>query len=468
MSEQLLNSPASEAPLRRAPVSVRDALMESRQRWRHLVSLAADLAFETDAAGCFTLTIPDTALGWPAGSLIGQPSEALISDDGSGTTVNPFRPTEEVRRHRTWLRCASGSLAMIAVSATPLRDPAGHVIGARGVGIDVTECDAESSDVAGSLRREQVLHYILSRVNRETEADNMMDTALWAMIHAVGAEGAAVIGAVTQDAMIEVLHECGPGASETLEPATKLVSAGPAYEPRLATSVDGRLVLAVGCEIRSTLPVGLAIWRRANSRQWDREDTELAGSAVSIVRMVLEYDAMRREITRQARTDPLTGLLNRRAFVEEMDRQLARLDRDAEGGTLMFVDLDAFKAVNDRLGHAMGDRVLVHLANMLRRLVRPFDLITQLGGDEFAVWLSGADHMTAAERADYLCKTAPNELQAMLPEAFPKLGVSVGIATRRPGSHETIEELTQRADLAMYEVKRSGRRHWRVSLLDGD
>lgn len=177
---------------------------------------------------------------------------------------------------------------------------------------------------------------------------------------------------------------------------------------------------------------------------------------------------MRREITRQARTDPLTGLLNRRAFVEEMDRQLARLDRDAEGGTLMFVDLDAFKAVNDRLGHAMGDRVLVHLANMLRRLVRPFDLITQLGGDEFAVWLSGADHMTAAERADYLCKTAPNELQAMLPEAFPKLGVSVGIATRRPGSHETIEELTQRADLAMYEVKRSGRRHWRVSLLDGD
>lgn len=283
MSEQLLNSPASEAPLRRAPVSVRDALMESRQRWRHLVSLAADLAFETDAAGCFTLTIPDTALGWPAGSLIGQPSEALISDDGSGTTVNPFRPTEEVRRHRTWLRCASGSLAMIAVSATPLRDPAGHVIGARGVGIDVTECDAESSDVAGSLRREQVLHYILSRVNRETEADNMMDTALWAMIHAVGAEGAAVIGAVTQDAMIEVLHECGPGASETLEPATKLVSAGPAYEPRLATSVDGRLVLAVGCEIRSTLPVGLAIWRRANSRQWDREDTELAGSAVSIV-----------------------------------------------------------------------------------------------------------------------------------------------------------------------------------------
>jgi diguanylate cyclase (GGDEF)-like protein len=184
--------------------------------------------------------------------------------------------------------------------------------------------------------------------------------------------------------------------------------------------------------------------------------------------MILEYEALRREMALQARTDPLTGLLNRRAFVEEMTRQIARLDRAGEPGTLMFVDLDAFKAVNDRLGHGTGDRVLVRIADILRTLVRPFDLITRLGGDEFAVWLSGADHMTAAERADHLCKTVPAELLAILPEAFPKLGVSVGIATRRPGSEESIEDLTRRADMAMYEVKRSGRRHWRVALLDGD
>jgi diguanylate cyclase (GGDEF)-like protein len=194
----------------------------------------------------------------------------------------------------------------------------------------------------------------------------------------------------------------------------------------------------------------------------------MAGSAVCIVRMVLEQEALRREMVQQARTDPLTGLLNRRAFLEEMHRQIARLDRASEAGTLMFVDVDALKAVNDRLGHATGDQVLVRLADLLRKLVRPFDLITRLGGDEFAVWLSGADHMTAAERADHLCITAPGELQAVLPEAFSKLGVSVGIATRRAGSEESVEDLTKRADMAMYEVKRSGRRHWRVSLLDGD
>jgi diguanylate cyclase (GGDEF)-like protein len=173
-------------------------------------------------------------------------------------------------------------------------------------------------------------------------------------------------------------------------------------------------------------------------------------------------------VIRHASTDPLTGLFNRRAFIEAVHRDIARLDRAAEPGTLMFIDMDSFKPVNDGLGHAAGDQVLIGLADILRKLVRPSDLVTRLGGDEFAVWLSGADHMTAAERADHLCRIAPQELQAMLPEAFPKLGVSVGIATRRVGSPESLEDLMRRADMAMYDVKRSGRHHWRVSLLDGD
>ena len=105
---------------------------------------------------------------------------------------------------------------------------------------------------------------------------------------------------------------------------------------------------------------------------------------------------------------------------------------------------------------------------MLRKLVRPSDLIARLGGDEFAVWLSGADRMTAAERADQLCRTAGRELCDLLPEAVSALGVSVGIAMRQAGSPESIEDLTRRADMAMYEVKRGGRGHWRVSLLDGE
>jgi diguanylate cyclase (GGDEF)-like protein len=295
----------------------------------------------------------------------------------------------------------------------------------------------------------------------------MMDAVLWALIHMLGAEGSAVIGGLSEDAPVEVLHECGPGAAAVLPAAMRLV-AQPTMEPACLINLDGRFVLAVRCSTRFGVNAGLAIWRNANGRPWDLEDRLLAASAVNIVRMILEYEAVQREMAQQARTDPLTGLLNRRAFLDEVRRHLVRLDREAEAGTLMFVDLDAFKAVNDRFGQAVGDQVLVHVADMLRRLVRPSDLIARLGGDEFAVWLSGADHMTAAERADQLCKQAPPEIQEILPEPFVDLGVSIGIATRRTASPELIEDLMRRADMAINEVKRNGRRHWRVSLLDGD
>jgi diguanylate cyclase (GGDEF)-like protein len=130
---------------------------------------------------------------------------------------------------------------------------------------------------------------------------------------------------------------------------------------------------------------------------------------------------------------------------------------------LLFADLDGFKPVNDRLGHEVGDQVLMRTASMLRDAVRPTDLVARLGGDEFALWLNGADHMTAAERADYLCIELPRELRKIVGTGVPELGVSVGIATRQVGTLEPIDHLMHRADMAMYEVKRSGRGHWRVA-----
>ena len=441
---------------------VHHALMESRQRWRHLVELAVDMAFETDAKGRFVFMMPSTVLGWSASSLIGQPSELLVGDDAQGTLFSPFRPTDEIRRRRAWLRCFDGGLAMMTICAAPLRDSQGIIVGARGIGIDITDCDAQTSEIAGRLRRGEVINHILSCVGQETDANAMMDAALWALVHALGAEGAAVIGNLAQAAPLGIFHECGPGALAVLPSAAALIAAGSA-EPAHVSTPEGRFVLAIGSRTRLGANAGLAIWRNGDGRPWDAEDTLLAGSAVSIVRMILEHEAIARDMAHQARTDPLTGLLNRRAFLEEMRRHIARLDREQQPGTLMFVDLDAFKGVNDCLGHATGDKVLVLVADLLGKLVRPSDLVARLGGDEFAVWLSGSDHMTAAERADDFCRSAPAEMQAALPEPFPDLGVSIGIATREAGSHESIEDLTRRADLAMYEVKRGGRRHWRVS-----
>jgi diguanylate cyclase (GGDEF)-like protein/PAS domain S-box-containing protein len=463
MPETLLNPVKPTSSRKLVSDLVHGSLVDSRQRWQHLVGLAADLAFETDANGRFVFVFPEDVLGWSACHLIGQPSELLLDDTG-GIVFNPFRPNLAIRGQMIWVKRRDGGMVCMDFAADPLFDGTGHVAGSRGTARDVTERSAQNAKIAGNLRRGEVLDYILWCVAQEVMAPRMMDAALSALTNAVTAEGATVV-AVRDEGRLELLHEAGPASPVVRETAARLLTEH-GIGPSEAITSDGRLVLAVGCQTRFGANAVLAIWRAADSRPWDHDDTLLAGSATRIVRMVLEHEAIQREMGRQARTDPLTGLLNRRAFLEEMQRHADRLDQENAPGTLMFADLDSFKMVNDRLGHEMGDQTLVHLAKMLRDLLRPADLIARLGGDEFAVWMSGADHLTAAERADHLRKAVPAEMANLLGEAIPGLGLSIGIACRRAGSLETIESLLHRADVAMYEVKRGGRGNWRVSLLE--
>jgi diguanylate cyclase (GGDEF)-like protein len=89
--------------------------------------------------------------------------------------------------------------------------------------------------------------------------------------------------------------------------------------------------------------------------------------------------------------------------------------------------------------------------------------VARLGGDEFALWMDGADHMTAAERAERLCHDVPRALSEIAGIEEPRPTVSIGIASRSAGSGEAIEGLMRRGDRAMYQVKRTGRGHWRVA-----
>lgn len=464
MAETLLYPIVGPAPGGPAADSLHDALVDSRQRWQHLVSLASDLAYETDADGRFVFVVPDQMLGWSAGALIGQPAETLLWKIGAAAAFNPFRPNVETRRQLIWVKRHDGGMACMAFAAAPLFDAQGRVAGSRGIGIDVTEQNRQASRNAGSLRRGEVLDHILWCVAQEVLAPRMMAAALSALVNALAAEGATVVAA-REEGRVELLHECGPGSPELREAAARMVTA-PGAEPNQATTGDGRQVLAMGCRTRCGENAAFAVWRAAGSPAWDHDDTLLAASAVSVVRMILEHETIQQEMGHQARTDPLTGLLNRRAFLEEMQRHVGRLDQEHAPGTLMFADMDQFKTINDRLGHEHGDHALIHIAKMLRDLLRPSDLIARLGGDEFAVWMGGADQLTAAERADHLCKTAPAELTALLGEDLPGLGLSIGIACRQAGSQEPIDSLIRRADKAMYEVKRGGRGHWRVSSLE--
>jgi diguanylate cyclase (GGDEF)-like protein/PAS domain S-box-containing protein len=158
------------------------------------------------------------------------------------------------------------------------------------------------------------------------------------------------------------------------------------------------------------------------------------------------------ELRRQARTDPLTGLLNRTAFNERLHAATA----GAGPGTspaVLFVDVDDFKAVNDSLGHAAGDELLLAVARRLSADVRGEDVVARLGGDEFALLLADADGARLREVADRLLAAlrAPVSVGARTITVTASIGGALGVAGC------TAEELLHRADTAMYAAKRTGK-----------
>jgi diguanylate cyclase (GGDEF)-like protein len=430
------------------------SLLESRLRWHDMALLAADLAFETDVAGRFTFIAPDIALGWEAASLIGTDSGALLADPVS----DPFRTEMPVRGVPTWLRRSDGRLASVLMAAAPVIGPAGERTGVRGLAVDTTEATRQDETVSASLRRLEVLDHILTQMRQEVLASRMLDAALTTLVGALGSEGAAVVGVGGPQDMLGMV---GEGSEDVLALARDAVFSGDGAVA-VRTSASGHSLLIVGTYTRYGEVAGLAVWRAVGGRAWDDDECRLLESASAILRVILEQGAIQREMSSQARTDALTGLYNRRAFLEELPRRIDRLERENGTGTLMYVDLDGLKGVNDRLGHEMGDAAIRLAATRLRDAARPTDLVARLGGDEFAVWMDGADRLTAAERAELLCHGMPG-LMLNTPAGEVKLGFSIGVAERPCGAFEDVDGLLHRADQAMYAAKTNGRGRWHAA-----
>ena len=437
---------------------LRSALLDSRQRWRDLVCMATDFAFETDSGGRLTFVAPAAMLGWASGDLLAQPATMLLATPADG--FNPFSPGPAYRDRRTWVRRATGGAACLSFTAAPLLD-GGMTTGMRGVARDVTVEHARESQVAGALRRGEVVEHILWQMRQEVLAPRMMEAVLEGLSAALGAAGVAVVDLLAPAGGDILLHHCGTIAPNVVSAAAAALQVETL--DALMVMADGHPVIACPSYTRFGQRAGLCVWRQPDAAAWTEDDGLLASSVTTVVRVVLEHDAIQHELARQARTDPLTGLLNRRAFLEEVNRRIDRLDREQIPGTLLFVDLDNFKCVNDECGHDVGDQALVHAATLLRNTVRPADLVARLGGDEFALWLDGSDQLTAAERAERLRLEGPASFAAVLPPGAPLVSTSIGIAARHPRGAETLEDVMRRADSAMYDVKRAGRGHWRVA-----
>jgi len=449
------------------PDPLRTTLFESRQRWQGFGMIAADLMFETDLAGRLTFLAPDSALGWPVGDLLGKAPPKVHCTPSETGAPDPFCCIVPVRDRRVWMRDAVAGDVCMLLSSVPLLDQLGRRVGTRGVGVDVTERERQDAVRAAALRRGDALDHILGRMRHEVMAPRIMQAVLDTVMQAVGGQGAAVLD-LTAAPMDQapappwpVLHQAGDDPLPILADALAMLDGDAAVAAD--RTANGYMVLACPASTRFGERAGLVIWRAAGQRAWDADDHTLAASVAGVIRIVLEHEAIQRELAQQARTDPLTGLLDRRAFMDEAARRIDRLDREELPGTLILVNLDGLKLLNERLGHEAGDATLVVVAELLRRTVRPADLIARLGGNEFALWLDGSDELTAAERAEGLRIGCPPALAHLTAGEDLRMTMSIGVACRRSGIGETLNSLLQRADQAVYEVKRAGGGQWRVS-----
>lgn len=159
--------------------------------------------------------------------------------------------------------------------------------------------------------------------------------------------------------------------------------------------------------------------------------------------------------------DALTGLVNRRHFVDELDKILKSAMRYGQSGAVLSLNLDQFKDVNDTSGHEVGDNLLKSVARVLRKQARDTDLVARLGGDEFAMILPQADELEAAETAEKVC-SALNKIKIRAKNDFYYyVSASIG-AVIFPQQGKNSAELLAHADMAMLHAKEAGRNCWRL------
>jgi diguanylate cyclase (GGDEF)-like protein len=182
------------------------------------------------------------------------------------------------------------------------------------------------------------------------------------------------------------------------------------------------------------------------------EDLRLFEALAAHAGLSLELD----RLERQAQSDPLTGLANRTLFLRRVE---ASLERGSGMATVLFLDLDDFKAINDRAGHAAGDAVLVAAAGRIEASVRPGDIAARMGGDEFAVLLEDVDDHHGEQVAGRILDLLAEPVVVDGEELWVRS--SVGIATAAAGSLGS-GELLHRSDVAMYRAKEAGKSQMRV------
>ncbi|WP_370978674.1 GGDEF domain-containing protein [Agaribacterium sp. ZY112] len=191
-----------------------------------------------------------------------------------------------------------------------------------------------------------------------------------------------------------------------------------------------------------------------------REGTSSCPNSLGECPHLSELNALKAENQRLqelVRTDVLTGLFNRRHLNYCLDQELERTCRSGQATTLLIVDIDHFKSVNDNYGHLVGDKALQLLAATIKNTVRKLDIACRYGGEEFAIILPASTNAIGARVAERLRKNVENNTLTLDDVSELKITISIGIATSSKGQNLAPKQLISSADEQLYKAKESGR-----------
>lgn len=320
---------------------------------------------------------------------------------------------------------------------SPIFDLTGKVVRILGTVIDITERRRAEQTLAESEARLRVFY--------DDNPAKLLTLDFAGRILSINKFGAAHVGFEPEELL-------GRPAFALLHPEDRPLA------ERLLKQVEMQPEAVHQAEFRALHRDGTTLWFSYTARV----TTDNAGSKVilAVAEDTTHAHALREELEHQASHDWLTGLLNRRAFEQRLERLITGLATNGTEHVLCYLDLDRFRLLNDACGHAAGDELLGQLGATLRAMMRPGGTLARLGGDEFGLLLENCGVSEAESLANDVCR-AIEELKFYWKEQRFHIGVSIGLAAITPAAGG-IAELLAAADTACYVAKEKGRQRVHV------
>ncbi len=441
--------------------NLREALIDSRQRYRDIVEVSSAFAWETDENGQFVFVSPRGAMDYQAKALLGRLPIEFMIEKTDHDAEQVFRTTRPVRDVPIWFYRANGSSACLSVSATPIINREGQWSGARGLAHDITEQRQHETEIANARNRDRLITYIVRAMRDEIDPTEVLRNAATASSRALACSACIIFRTEcgTKDGEMKIVASTGEDIHKKV--ASDILSQLSADRDHQEIEHGDYWIKIRRCHYHHRINGAVAFLFEAENPPNEGERTIMDDVADQIGIAIEQADNHDRIVT-LSRTDGMTGLLNRRAFFDELKRRYDRLLKQPAPAALMYVDMDNFKLVNDIHGHQRGDEAILTLSNMLQDNTRPGDLVARLGGDEFVLWLDRTDRSAAENRAKDLI-AASASLRPFSGREDRPLGISLGIAVHETHETETIDDLVQRADDTMYQVKKHGKGSYAIA-----